>query len=399
MSLHRSIVKTLIYGPLALADLQSAMSVSLPTLRKAVQDLTEAHWIRVVGQAEANGGRPAMLFGLDTSQYLIVGVHLQLPGMRLVVSDLDGRTHDETELFSKAVPSPAQAVDAIVKYVESIRVRFAARTLLGVGIATPGFLDSSNGDVLLIGRVPGWRNFPLARQLQTLLEMPIYVANDIDSMAFAEFHRADNFTERNLAYVGFDEGVKVSLFLRGKLYQSSLGNAGLIASPLLYVEGIPDRQDVRDLLTLVGISQLFQRRIQALTEGEQAAYAPLLALSPRRRVLSILQNDSETLPVCRDLAHQIVLALGSAIANIVLMVQPDEIVIGGVLSQMALPLFDDLRRAISSHLPQLIDHHITIQQGSFSSSSNAAIGAVHHFLESYLSAASAEYLLVAPHNQ
>ncbi|MEZ4555504.1 MAG: hypothetical protein R2854_03470 [Caldilineaceae bacterium] len=65
---------------MSLADLQQATQVSLPTLRRAVQDLTDARWIRVVGQAEANGGRPAMLFGADTTRFLLVGVHLQLPG-------------------------------------------------------------------------------------------------------------------------------------------------------------------------------------------------------------------------------------------------------------------------------------------------------------------------------
>ncbi|MEZ4719331.1 MAG: helix-turn-helix domain-containing protein [Caldilineaceae bacterium] len=73
MSLPRAVIRHVLSTPMSLADLQQATQVSLPTLRRAVQDLTDARWIRVVGQAEANGGRPAMLFGADTTRFLLVG--------------------------------------------------------------------------------------------------------------------------------------------------------------------------------------------------------------------------------------------------------------------------------------------------------------------------------------
>ncbi|MEZ4635554.1 MAG: hypothetical protein R2856_11410 [Caldilineaceae bacterium] len=49
MSLQRSILRTVLNAPMSLADLQQATQVSLPTLRRAVQDLSDAQWIRVVG--------------------------------------------------------------------------------------------------------------------------------------------------------------------------------------------------------------------------------------------------------------------------------------------------------------------------------------------------------------
>ncbi|MBK8019915.1 MAG: winged helix-turn-helix transcriptional regulator [Chloroflexi bacterium] len=76
---HTDILKILRTRPMSLADLQQATQVSLPTLRKAVQDLVDAQWIRIVGQAGANGGRPPNMFGLDDSHYVLIGVHLQLP--------------------------------------------------------------------------------------------------------------------------------------------------------------------------------------------------------------------------------------------------------------------------------------------------------------------------------
>jgi len=392
MSLHRTIVRILINEPLSLADLQAATAVSLPTLRKAVQDLTEAGWIRVVGQAEANGGRPAMLFGLDERQYLMIGVHLQLPGMRLITTDLTGQILDEAELFAKVVPSPGDAINSIVEYAGQVRAHHKAHQLLGIGIATPGFTDPVGGDILSIGRVKGWQNLPICRRLQAALGIPIYVANDVDCMAFAEFQHTNEFGERNLAYVGFDEGVKVSLFLGGKLYRSSLGNSGLIASPLLHVDGIPDRQAVKDLLTIVGVSQLFERYVGALSEADQQPYLPILATNARKRVSAILRSTGDSLPLCQAMAQQVIRALAVAVANVIYIVQPDVIVIGGVLSLMSAELFADLTAAIAAQLPSLIENHVFIQQAKLASPNSAAIGATRHFLQNYLTDAATDVL-------
>ncbi|MCB9456823.1 MAG: ROK family protein [Anaerolineaceae bacterium] len=390
--LHRSIVRLLAQSPLSLADMQVATAVSLPTLRKAVQDLIDSRWIRVVGQAEANGGRPAMLFGLDSGHYIVLGVHLQLPGVRLITSDLTGQVLDETEIFSKEVPSPGDTINAIMEYVAATRARYRERHLLGIGIATPGFIEPNTGDILTIGRVAGWQNFPVCHRLKAATGVPVYIANDVDCMAFAEFHYTNETNGRNLAYVGFDEGVKVSLFLSGRLYKSSLGNAGLIASPLLHVNGIPDQQAVKDLLTIVGVSSRFEQQVAALSEVEQQPYVPLLAANARRRFSLILKGAVDGLPVCRALAHQVIQALAVAVANVIYVVQPDFVVIGGVLSPMPTELFTDLRVAIAAHLPSLIGNHVIIQSASFASLNSAAVGATQHFLQSYLSSITLDAL-------
>lgn len=384
MSTHRFIIRHLLNAPMALADLQAASQVSLPTLRKVVQELTDARWIRVVGQAEANGGRPAMLFGLDDSFYLIVGIHLQLPGIRLITTDLSGQVLDEVDMFDKVVPSPGEAAQALGDYVAQVRRQYPGRPVLGVGIASPGFTDPATGDIISIGRVPGWHNFPICRRLQALTGVPVYIANDVDCMALAEFQHTGESFERNLAYVGFDEGVKVSLFLNGELYRGSLGNAGLIAVPLLHVRDVADQNAVKELLTLVGLSQLFEQRVAVLDAAEQAAYGPILQKNARQRVPEILQGAVEGLPVCYEITQQMIVALAVAVANVVYMIQPDVIVIGGALSGMSGSLSGDLKRAIASYLPRLIDHHVMVQQAALPWPGSAACGATQHFLQSYL---------------
>lgn len=385
MSLHRSIIRPLLSAPLALADLQAAGQVSLPTLRKAVQELIDARWIRVVGQAEANGGRPAMLFGLDAGLHTIIGVHIQLPGIRLTTADLNGTILHEAEVQHGEVPSPAETVQAVVDYVAAMRAQFSGRHILGIGIATPGFIDKETGDIISVGRVSGWGRFPMCRRLEGLTGLPVIIANDIDCMAFAEFQHARQPFDRNLAYIGFDEGVKASLFLNGALYKGSLGNAGLIASHLLHVKDIPDRQQVHDALTIMGVNQRFDRELAAHPPVGTAVYAAIDALQSRRkRFQAILQGAVDGLPICRGIADTLVSVLAAAVANIIYVVQPDLVVMGGFFSTIPAGLHAEVRAAIGEHLPHLIANHCIIQQATVTSPNSAAIGAAHHFLQEYI---------------
>lgn len=383
MALQHSIIRLLLGAHLSLADLQGATQVSLPTLRRAVQELSDARWIRVVGQAEANGGRPAMLFGVDSSRFVIVGAHLQLPGMRLILSDLTGQIIEETELFDSAVPTPGAAVQAMIDYAEHVRTDYAARQLLGIGIAAPGFIDLNTGDVISIGRVPSWESFPIRRRLQMALNLPVRIANDVDCMAFAELQHVHEPREANLAYVGFDEGVKVSLFLKGGLYKGTLGNAGLIDTRLLQGYDPQGAADAPNLLTINGVNHSFEEHMAALDAAERQRYAAIAAKGTLRERASLIMADAE-LPVCATIVQQQIKVLAVAVANVILLIQPDVVIIGGLLSLLPRGSFMQLELAIRRSLPELISNNTTMRQGTSASQSSAASGASLHFLQLYL---------------
>jgi predicted NBD/HSP70 family sugar kinase len=393
MSLHRDIIRLVLNAPSSLADLQSATAVSLPTLRKAVQSLIDARWIRVVGQAEANGGRPAMLFGVDASRLAIIGVHLQLPGIRLTLSDLAGNVLDDGEHFDGVLPTPNECFQTIADYAAQVKKNLRARKLLGVGIATPGFIDLVTGDIISIGRVPSWENVPICRRLAVELNLPVYIANDVDCLAFAELQSTHQTREANLAFIGFDEGIKVSLFLKGELYKGTFGNAGLIAPTLLNVNDLPDPGEAPHFVTINGVSHLFEKRLGALDKNAQKKYADIIAApSPRERVRRILENARPDRPVCHSLVLEQIQVFAAMTANMILMIQPDIVLIGGLESLLPQDLFAALETAIRHHLPALINNNTLIRQGKLALQNSGAIGATHHFLQTYLGSDANEFV-------
>jgi len=393
MTTHSTIVKVLLQEPAPLSGLQAAAQVSLPTLRKAVQELLDARWIRVVGQAEANGGRPATLYGIDEDHFLIVGLHLQLPSIRLILTTLSGKVLEETVLFEGVIPAQSQSINAVADYLVSVRSRYNRRPILGIGIASPGFIDPHTGDIITIGRVPAWSNFPYCRRLQTAVGLPVHIANDIDCMAYAELEMHEKALPRNLAYIGFDEGVKASLFLNGEIYRGTLGNAGLISSRLLHVDGMSPSEEPGKLLSIAGISAVFEQRVHDLPPAARTPYAAVLEqTNARSRFQRILSNAHADMPLCHDLMLEMIRVLSAATANLIYIIQPGNVVIGGLLRSLPKALYDQLETTIRQQLPALISHNLIIQQGTITSQNSAAAGAIQHVLRSYLADPASDLL-------
>jgi predicted NBD/HSP70 family sugar kinase len=233
--------------------------------------------------------------------------------------------------------------------------------------------------------VKGWQNVPICQHLRTVLDLPVSIANDVDCMAFAEFQHTSVSLDQNLAYVGFDEGVKVSMFLNGQLYKGSFGNAGLIVTDLLNFSHetamLPG-----EILTIEGINHLFQEKLQQVTSDTRESYADILATQNHRQRFSlILERAADGLPICQEVTASMNAALAVAIANIIYVIQPDMMFIGGLLTMMPTTLFATLIEDIRQYLPALFRNRSIIRQAMLSSPYRSGIGANYHFLESYLS--------------
>lgn len=385
MYIHYNIVKNLLNKPMSLAEIQYVTEASLPTVRRAVQTLTETKWISIVGQAEAEGGRPAKLFGINEGSFIILGLHIQLPGMQLIALDLSGKILKKIDFFEGITPDNNEAIRVISGYVQEIKTSYPDKIIIGMGIASPGFIDLSTGDLIAITRVPSWINFPICRRLNEATGLPVEIVNDVDALAIAEFRNGNSFIKTNVAYVGYCEGLKASFFLNGKLYKGSLGNVGLVASDLINLKTEFSPNESKEMIYLAGFHTIFNKRVLQLDALSQKRYQSILDQeNSYKRFTQILEKALEDEMICRPLMKDLTYLITQWVATIIYMIQPDVVVIGGLLSRMPEDLFLELESGLRSNIPLLVKNKIVIKQGVMEIRKNSAIGAIYHFLDQRL---------------
>jgi glucokinase len=381
MDTPRAIVTHLLTHPMSLAGLGAATGSSLPTLRRAIRELQQARWVSIVGREVDTGGRPANLFGIDADALALIGVHVEHPGMRLVATDLTGAVLDERELPGDGVLELDTVVRAIGAYLWRVRERFPARRVLGLALASPGYVDPLTGTVIAIGRVPTWNNLPMGERLREATGLRVSIVNDVDAMANAEF--GGTHDPRTYAYLAVGEGVKFSLFLHGKPYVGPFGNAGLVNLRLLAAAG--GDADAADVLTMFGLVDTFLRRSETRRAGAAAARGRVAAApDARSRFLQVLELAEEGDPVAAELVAWMVDVLGVQIASFVHLIQPEMLVIGGALAGGPERVLEDVEASVRRHLPRLLDHNLIVRRARVVDASAAAIGATRVFLQRFL---------------
>jgi len=97
-----------------------------------------------------------------------------------------------------------------------------------VGISCGGPLDSKRGIVLSPPHLQGWNNIHITQILEDALHLPVFLQNDANACALAEWNWGNAKGTENAIFITFGTGFGAGLILDGKLYEGTTGMAGEI---------------------------------------------------------------------------------------------------------------------------------------------------------------------------
>lgn len=103
--------------------------------------------------------------------------------------------------------SASEGLRAVRETTDQVMLHPRAREIRAIGIAVPGWVDGNSGTVLKAANLPCWHNYPLARKLRDLYALPICVENDASAAAIAEAKWGAGRRYRDFFYVSLGTGI------------------------------------------------------------------------------------------------------------------------------------------------------------------------------------------------
>ncbi|MGJ6964415.1 ROK family protein [Streptosporangium sp. G11] len=193
-------------------------------------------------------GKPRVPLRLRPDAGSAIGVHLDPKMITVVAVDLCGDLLDQRHLLLPEQPDPqwclAQMTRLALESAEAARP--ASETLLGVGVAVPGPLDTRAGLLLDPPLFRDWKHVALKAELATRLDVDVIVEKDSTAAAIGERWLGAADRAGDFVYLYLGAGVGSGAFLNGDVYRGRTGNAGevgqlcAIATGRLTPEGGPD---------------------------------------------------------------------------------------------------------------------------------------------------------------
>jgi glucokinase len=226
-----------------------------------------------------------------------------------------------------------------------------------VGAGLPGMVDSINGRVWQLSNVPGWEDVALIALLEEWTGLPAAIDNDANAMAYAEWLYGAGHEGVNVVCMTLGTGVGGGLILDGKLYRGSRLGAGEIGQMTIDANGVPGQYgNYGALEKYVGHVQI-AKRAQVLYRAAGLTKS-LEECSPLALEKSAKTGDT----VARKVWEEVGFNIGITLCDIVWLLNPDRIVIGGGVGQAGEFVFEPVRRVIEERTMKIFHEGLTIVQ-------------------------------------
>ena len=211
--------------------------------------------------------------------------------------------------------------------------------LRAVGICSPGWVDAVEGVVPAAPQLKGWRNVPIVRILGERFGTRVILENDANAGALGENAFGAGRGSRQMVYITVSTGVGGGIITDGRLYGGARGSAGEIGHTVIDPAGpLCGCGNHGCLEALSSGTAIAARGVEAEARGESERLTRLKEQGERITAAAVATAAEGGDLVCREIYAEAGRFLGIALANVVNLLSPEVIVVGGGVTKAA-PLF------------------------------------------------------------
>lgn len=314
-------------GPASRSELCAVTGLNRSTISDLVQRLVGLGLVVEDGVTTSAGpGRPSPIAHIRPSGAVVVAVEIAVDSLTVATIGLGGKVFDQvrTEL-PRGESSPSEMAQKVAGLAGSLIASLPDdHTLAGVGVASAGVTRRSDG-LVRFSPNQGWKDVPLGAMLAEALGEyagPVVVANEADLGALGEYRRGAGFAVDNLVFISGEVGMGAGLIIGGAPMLGAAGYAGEAGHMLVNPDGEQCHCGSRGCWeTEAGETALLRAARSPDTSGLAAVDAVVARLAA---------GDETALEAVAGIGRW----LGVGIGNLVNLLNPDLVVLGGLFQRL-----------------------------------------------------------------
>ncbi len=242
---------------------------------------------------------------------------------------------------------PDTLIRAMSECIAKLRSRHPEIKAVGVGV--PGLVDYDRGYIHVLTNVPGWSHIPLRKILSKQIGLPVTVENDANAMTYGEWRYGAARGMKNVIGITLGTGVGGGMVLDGKMYRGSHFSAGEIGQMSIHYDGVSGHYgNIGALEKYIGNQQIAEHAQRRYAQAGR--HKEIENCAPKDIAAAAQAGDD----IARQIWDEVADWLGTALASIAWLLNPDAFVIGGGVAQAGALLFDPLERRVKSMLSDVV---------------------------------------------
>jgi glucokinase len=285
------------------------------------------------------GTRPGHVIGVD------------IGGTKVAAGLVDGNgvIGANLRIPMSATGDAAAGLNAVTAAIDSLLAANpeTRSTIRAIGVCAPGPLDPKTGVVINPPNLPCWRNFPLAAGISQRYRVPVKVDNDANAAALAEVLWGAGRGYRNVFYATIGTGIGTGIVLDGRIFHGRTGAAAEGGHVSIDYNGPRCGCGKRGCIEVLASGPAIGRRARAKLAAQAGPHSKILELAGGKidAVTSEMVGEANAAgdPLAQEILLETVELLSVWLGNIVDLLEPDVMIVGGGVAAMLSPLFDEIR--------------------------------------------------------
>src|ERR1700759_3999264 len=318
-------------GPITRPEIAAATNLSKPTVSAAVSRRERGGLVRAAGMRGVQGGRKPVAYVVSSRAGFVVGGDIGGSNLRVAAADLFGEQICDLKRPTSKAGTRAVGTQILEMVSEVIDEASAVHGRpLALGISAPGIVDQASGRVTSLAyNVAPDGGFDPLEVIGDRFDLPVLVENNVNLAAVGEkwFGLARGVS--TMVFVAIGAGIGMGIIIDDEVVRGVHGAAGEIA----YLPLVGDPFDPR-------------HRLHGGLEDEIGAAGIVAAFNERRSAndpeLSAAEDVSELAErgdaTARSVVDHVAARLGTAIATVSAILDPELVVLGGGIGSSPLLL-------------------------------------------------------------
>lgn len=325
-----------------ISSIAKHIHISIPSITSYINELIDVGWlVETAAKATASGRRPS-IFKLNPAKknFIIVDINTRTTTVYLVDLSHDIRAKREIQL---AISEPAYP-NLLLEQVEELVSEFG--TPWAIGLSSPGLIDKKKEENLTYTNHNA-NGTPLAQWLEEQTGTKSYLINDTRASLLGEYHFGYVKKKENVILLNMDWGVGLGILANGSIVEGSDGFSGELG----HIQVKPDGKlchcgKIGCLDTIASASSILANVVEGLNNGEKSLLQEKKEeITIDHIIWAVKRGDSFAISVVNNAANE----LGKGLAVVIHLLNPQTIIIDGILSSMGDLITSAIQQAINKY--------------------------------------------------
>jgi glucokinase-like ROK family protein len=354
---NKSIILNMLrlHAPISRAQVANLTGLNRGTVSNIVNVLIDEGLVYEDEQKGSGIGRPSISLGLRPEGGAVIGVEIGVDFIAILLTNFVAETIWETRIQT----DPSQTQTYIIGQAEHLIDQ--ALTLanekrlrpLGIGVGLPGLVNVHQGNLIMAPNLH-WMDIPLRLIWNQRFRLPIYIENEANLAALGEYYFGMARNVDNFVYLSAGIGLGGGIMIGGKLFRGGHGYAGEIG----HIQRDPTGEQcgcgrIGCWETQVGPRAVLHRvRKELESHSDQLLLNACSGDANNLTFAMVVKFALEGNTLCRQAIEEVAVNLGTGIADMVHVFDPELVLIGGAFIQAKDILQPIIEKTIFSNILQ-----------------------------------------------